>query len=161
MRRRILAGIAVIVAVVAISAARRPGEKQPIDFSHKIMAGYNKIDCQFCHPYVSKSVNAGMPPVDKCLTCHDNIDIATDEIQKLKDYKRRNEPIPWVRVYTIADFVRFSHEPHIAADRKCEECHGDVKSMDTVIPAEKVNMGFCIDCHRKNKASVDCLACHY
>jgi hypothetical protein len=30
--------------------------------------------------------------------------------------------------------------------------------------AERVvehNMGFCVDCHTKRKASIDCLTCHY
>lgn len=158
--KRIVA-LVLILAVLAIGAGRRSGPQQPIAFSHRIMAGYNKVDCTFCHPYASVSANAGMPPVDKCLTCHDNIPFGSSEIEKIRDYRDRDKPIPWVRVYKIADFVRFSHEPHIAANRTCEECHGDVRSTEVITPVHKMKMGFCIDCHRQNKVSTDCYTCHY
>jgi hypothetical protein len=33
--------------------------------------------------------------------------------------------------------------------------------MPTVRQAVTLNMGFCVDCHRKNGAPTDCAACHY
>ena len=29
------------------------------------------------------------------------------------------------------------------------------------LPAQKLEMGWCIKCHRQNGASQDCLTCHY
>ncbi len=35
--------------------------------------------------------------------------------------------IRWNRVYTLPDFVRFVHKPHIWAGVACQECHGPVE----------------------------------
>ena len=161
MKRRMMLGVLLILAVVAISADRQTGPKQPIAFSHRIMAGYNHIDCNFCHPYASLSANAGMPSVDKCLLCHNNIPFGTSEIAKIQGYKRRNEPIPWVRVTKIPDYVRFNHECHIAGGHKCVDCHGDVASLVSAEPVHDFSMGFCVNCHRKNNVTTDCFICHY
>ncbi|HET6454822.1 MAG TPA: cytochrome c3 family protein [Armatimonadota bacterium] len=159
--KRAALGALVILAVLAISADKQSGPKQPVAFSHKVMANYNRIDCYFCHPYASVSVNAGMPSVDKCLVCHDNIPFGSSEITKLKGYKRQNEPIPWVRVTKLPDYVRFNHECHIAGGHPCEECHGDLKSMDSAVPVHDFKMGFCTNCHRRNNVTTDCYICHY
>ena len=34
----------------------------------------------------------------------------------LKDFWARGEPIPWVRIYKVADHVKFPHMRHVAAD---------------------------------------------
>ena len=46
--------------------------------------------------------------------------------------------IQWNRVYTLPDFVRFTHKPHIAAGVQCQECHGDVKTMDRIVPVHEI-----------------------
>ena len=42
----------------------------------------------------------------------------------------------------------------------CGACHGDVKGMDRLTQAHEFNMGFCVQCHRDNNVSHDCLMCH-
>ncbi len=69
--------------------------------------------------------------------------------------------IQWNRVYTLPDFVRFTHRPHIHAGLRCQTCHGPVETMDRVAPAFEINMGFCVDCHTKKKATLDCVGCHH
>ena len=34
----------------------------------------------------------------------------------MRDYWAKQEPIPWVKIHDIADFVRFPHKAHINAD---------------------------------------------
>lgn len=157
----LVAALALIVGTIFVARSRQSKPEQPIAFSHEIMAGNNRIDCTFCHPYASVSVNAGMPSVEKCLLCHDNIPFGSSEIEKLKGYKRRNERIPWVRVTKLPDYVRFNHECHIAGGITCKDCHGDVASMDDARAVHDFSMGFCVDCHRKNNVTTDCLICHY
>jgi mono/diheme cytochrome c family protein len=43
---------------------------QPINFSHKIHAGVNKIDCQYCHDTARKSKQSGIPAANTCMNCH-------------------------------------------------------------------------------------------
>ena len=46
---------------------------QPIAFSHKIHAGENKVDCQYCHSSAKHSKHSGIPSVNVCMNCHKNI----------------------------------------------------------------------------------------
>jgi len=52
---------------------------QPIAFSHKIHAGDNKIECQYCHSAAKHSKHSGIPSVNVCMNCHMNIsEVAED-----------------------------------------------------------------------------------
>mgnify|MGYP001316766672 CR=1 FL=1 len=139
---------------------------QPIAFPHNVHAGTDKIDCQYCHFSAERSVDAGIPPVRTCIGCHQVIG-GTDErqqaeIQKVKDYWTNQEAIPWIRIYKVADHVRFPHMRHVAADIDCATCHGQVQEMGVI---EEVNqplsMGWCVSCHIEREVSRDCAVCHY
>lgn len=155
-----VAGIATLLTV-ALAARFQPGPAQPIPFSHRIHVGTKHLNCIFCHPNTFNSANAGIPPVEKCLLCHDFIAPNFKPIARIQDYNRRGEGIPWVRVNQLPQFVHFSHKPHIAGGHDCSECHGNVKAMDRVKQVYTLDMNFCITCHRQNKVSVDCYVCHY
>ena len=76
---------------------------QPMAFPHTMHAGQGEIDCQYCHYWAERSVDAGIPPVATCWGCHQLI-LGTDErqqaeIQNVRGYWERQEPIPWVRIY--------------------------------------------------------------
>lgn len=43
---------------------------QPINFSHKIHAGDNKIDCQYCHDTARRSKQSSIPATNTCMNCH-------------------------------------------------------------------------------------------
>ena len=137
------------------------GPAQPISFSHRVQAGVKEINCRFCHHGVEESPNAVLPAVEKCFFCHKNIIPDHPEIRREEQYLRSDTPVPWVRIFWVPDFVFFNHVPHIKwAKLDCTNCHGNVKTQDRL---QKVDfqMGFCIDCHRKKGAQLDCwLACH-
>ncbi len=133
---------------------------QPIAFSHKLHAGVNGIQCLFCHTSASKSPFASIPAVAECRACHLFIAPNAPEIKKLMGYWDKKESIPWVRVYTLPDFVYFSHMMHIRAHLACVACHGEVAAMDRITRTVKLKMGWCLDCHREHRASIDCWICH-
>src|SRR6202048_695841 len=63
------------VGVIAFSQrpwAPRSDVVQPIPFSHRVHAGVNKIPCQYCHAYASRSSEPGIPAVARCVGCHGN-----------------------------------------------------------------------------------------
>jgi cytochrome c2 len=141
---------------------------QPIAFSHKIHAGDNAINCQYCHSGVEKSKTAGIPTVNVCMNCHKGIskgpsgDKGTAEIAKIyaaagwdptkAAYTKPQSPIIWTKVHNLPDFVFFSHQQHVKVGKQdCANCHGDVKTMTTVQQAKPLTMGWCIDCHRKTE----------
>lgn len=153
-----IAAAAVIAIVVSHSIVPGPPD-QPIDFKHKVMAGDMGIDCYFCHPTPAVSTNAGLPPVDKCLYCHYSIIVTASE-EVYGDVKQ-GRTIPWRRVASVPDYVRFNHECHIAGGHECSDCHGDVAHMEKTHVTKNFTMSFCVDCHRRNRVSVDCFLCHY
>ena len=144
--------ITVFVLVLAYQAAMEIGvytgyrPEQPIKFSHKLHAGKNKIDCQYCHHSASKSKHAGIPSVNICMNCHTGIkkgndEEATAEIQKIydaigfdpemgayiEDYEEK--PVKWVKVHNLPDLAYFNHSQHVeVANLECQNCHGPVET---------------------------------
>jgi len=136
------------------------GPEQPIPFSHRLHAGIKEIQCRFCHPYVGRSINPGIPPVEKCLYCHQYIIAKHPQILKEHRYFNSATPTPWVKANYLPEHVLFNHQRHIRKEIACRQCHGTIEAMDR-IKGKKFEMGFCVDCHREKKANLDCwLACH-
>ena len=133
---------------------------QPIAFSHKKHAGDNGISCLFCHRSAPKSTIAGIPAVEDCRSCHLFISRDAPEIKKVMTFWDNRQPIPWVRVYGVPDHVYFPHMMHLRAGFLCSACHGDVAAMERITRTIKIEMGWCLDCHKQNKASIDCWTCH-
>ena len=138
------------------------GPQQPIYFSHRVHAGVKDINCRFCHPFVDRSENAGIPPLEKCFFCHEYIIPNHPQIVKEKQHYKDKVPVPWVRIFYVPDYVKFRHQPHINFGKlDCRECHGSVASLDRLKPVN-FEMGFCIGCHKQKNAQIDCwLACHH
>ena len=145
---------------------------QEIHYSHKIHAGDNQIDCKFCHSAARTSKTAGIPSLNVCMNCHKTIDEYTGpvteqytkefydgEIQKLYDavgwdpenmaYTGVQKPVKWTRIHNLPDHVYFNHSQHVTvAGVACQQCHGDVQTMEVVEQHAPLTMGWCINCHR-------------
>lgn len=134
--------------------------EQPIAFSHRTHVAKVALQCDLCHNYAAKSISAGVPSVQKCMDCHIVAAADNPEIKKLQRYWENKEPIAWVRIYSLKDFVYFSHKRHVLKKIDCSECHGEVKVMDSVRQVRSLNMGWCVSCHKAKSAPIDCLTCH-
>ena len=164
------AALVVVVGLVGMmggywaNAAFFPGTTpvQPIDFSHKVHAGDFQIPCMYCHTQARRSISAGVPSVNKCMGCHSQV--ATDRplIQEVTRYFNDLEPIPWIKVHDLPDFVYFPHKRHVAAGVECQTCHGPVETMVRVTRMAPTKMGQCVNCHKENNVEngLDCLTCH-
>jgi hypothetical protein len=171
MRRAILSAAVVLVlgALATVALSQKPwlarsDVVQPIPFSHRIHAGLHQIPCQYCHEYARRSLTSGVPPVERCVGCHGLLaqkGALAPITRPWTDHKRSALEIRWNRVYTLPDFVRFAHFPHIHAGIACQSCHGPVETMDRVVPVYAIDMGFCLNCHSQKGASIDCVTCHY
>jgi len=136
------------------------GPEQPIAFSHNVHSGVKQIQCQYCHPYVAYSNFPGIPPVEKCLHCHNYIIKKHPQIQKEHKYFNTQTPTPWVKVNYVAEHVLFNHQRHINGKIACQECHGQVQNIQR-LPDKEWRMGMCVECHKQKNANIDCwLACH-
>ena len=137
---------------------------QPIEFSHKIHAGDNAVPCLYCHAYADRSPSAGVPSVQKCIGCHNSVASVRDapEIQKLNEYWEAQQPIPWIKVHDVPDFVHFTHKRHVQAGLECQQCHGPVETMDRIKRGSNLRMPWCVDCHTEKQVEDgrDCWTCH-
>lgn len=154
---------------------------QPIHYSHKIHAGANQIECKYCHSSARVSKHSGIPSLNVCMNCHVNIaeyngeedlengytkDFYTKEIKKLyaavgwdeenQRYTGETEPVKWVRIHNLPDFVYFNHAQHVQVGQiDCQTCHGPVEEMEIMYQYSPLTMGWCINCHRETNVKVE------
>jgi len=168
MKRRaryivIILAVMIVGAVILLRATGKPyAPAQPIEFDHSQHVTKAQIECDYCHAHADKSAYATVPNADLCMGCHIVEKSDSPEVQKLAAISDRGEQPAWVRVFWFEPHanVFFTHKPHVRAGINCSTCHGDVGSMRRVRREVDQTMGWCIDCHRKQKASLDCYACH-
>lgn len=149
-----------VIVTEAIALGRQEGYSpdQPVDFSHKIHAKQNKIDCRYCHHIVDDSKHAGIPSPQLCMNCHNVVregkKTGKEEIAKIYAAIENKQPIEWVRVHNLPDHVYFSHAQHVnIGGLDCTECHGNVEDMDRIIQVNDLSMGWCIKCHRETEVT--------
>ena len=154
---------------------------QPIHYSHKIHAGANQIVCKYCHSSARVSKHSGIPALNVCMNCHKNIaeyngeedlengytkDFYTNEIKKLyaavgwdeenQRYTGETQPVKWVRIHNLPDFVYFNHAQHVQVGQiECQTCHGPVEEMEVMYQYSPLTMGWCINCHRETNVKVE------
>jgi hypothetical protein len=195
----LLALAAAATMLSAYSGASSPQGRQPvqpINFPHPAHVGTLGMNCVYCHFAANKSPDPGLPAVGTCMGCH--LIIGPDrpkselgparksvEIQKLQGYAARSQPIPWVRIHKLPEYVHFPHMRHVNAGVTCQQCHGQIQKMPVVSQANSLNMGWCLNCHVNGyvmadgllaagvtpdsaqkamppkKARYDCSGCHY
>lgn len=163
--RWILIGLPFLAIAVAgglyAHASRHPAPVQPIAFSHAAHAGKRQISCIYCHQGVATTAHATIPAVETCYECHRVVMPTNPDVQKVMTAYARKEPIRWIRVTNLPEYVRFNHMRHIRKGVSCTSCHGDVARMDRVVKARALTMGECLQCHNQMKAPTDCFTCHY
>jgi hypothetical protein len=121
---------------------------QPVPYSHALHAGQLGIDCRYCHSNVEKSGFANLPTAQTCMNCHGQIKTTSPLLAVVRRSYATGQPVPWVQIHQVPDFVYFNHSIHIARGVSCIECHGPINTMDTVRHDKPLSMGFCLDCHR-------------
>ena len=121
---------------------------QPVPYSHALHAGQLGIDCRYCHSNVEKSGFANLPTAQTCMNCHSQVKATSPLLAVVRQSFATGQPVPWVQIHQVPDFVYFNHSIHIERGVSCVECHGPINTMDTVHHEKPLSMGFCLDCHR-------------
>ncbi len=174
LRRALLIGLPSLLLVALVFALQSPATAEDplaetIKFNHEVHIDAG-AECLFCHPGGLTGKVSGIPSSQKCVGCHQNVQVTSEagqvEVDKLFHAWEAQEPLLWPNVVDLPDFVYFAHFPHINAGKNCEKCHGDVSEMAMAVPAYRINMGFCLkNCHRhqepvKRERLMNCVTCH-
>lgn len=137
---------------------------QPISYNHNLHVEEEGLECIDCHHSVEDAPFATIPNLQLCLDCHDTEPLSeSPEEQKLIAHIEEDERIDWNRIYTVPDHVYFSHRRHVTlGELECSTCHGNVseRTKPQEAPATPLTMEWCMDCHKQNQVTNDCLACH-
>ena len=134
-------------AAAAVGLALLCLAEQPLPYSHKTHLKLG-LKCTECHTMPGKGEAATFPSETKCMACHASIKTESPHIQKLTEFAKKKEPVPWVRVYRLPEFVWFSHKVHTKVT-DCARCH-----------APKMNS--CDFCHTnaEHRSAPGQLPCH-
>lgn len=177
----IIAGIFISKGAVSLGRSKDYQPVQPIYYSHKVHAGTNQINCQYCHGGANEGKHANIPSVNVCMNCHlaineykgeklyaeDGTEIdGTAEIKKLYEYAgftpgqswdpSKAKPIEWIKIHNLPDHVYFNHSQHVKAGKvDCQTCHGEIQKMGEVYQFADLSMGWCINCHRDTKVQFE------
>ena len=127
---------------------------QPVPFSHKHHVTGIGIDCRYCHTSVEESAFAGMPATETCMSCHSQIWADSPMLEPVRASARTGQPIQWIRVHDLPNFVYFDHSIHIKKGIGCASCHGRVDQMPLMWKQNTLNMEWCLDCHNQPEQHV-------
>jgi hypothetical protein len=147
---------------------------QPLKFVHRPHVQRLGLNCLYCHYSANKSPDPGMPAVGTCMGCHTVIGpqlpardghgaYKSQPLTTLVAYWNKKQPVPWVRIHKVPEYVHFPHMRHVNANVTCQTCHGQIQQQQAqpVYQYASLNMGWCINCHLERKARYDCSSCHY
>jgi len=198
-----IAGLAVALSAYSgASSSQGFAPVQPVDFPHPRHVQDLGMNCLYCHYGAAQSPDPGIPAVATCMGCHTIIgpqrpalagrparrSAALDSLYRYAPPGQQDkwQPIPWVRIHKLPEYVRFPHMRHVNAGVTCQTCHGPVHTMERVYQFESLNMGWCVRCHvngyrlsdgllaagdtagaraaidvEPRRARYDCAVCHY
>jgi hypothetical protein len=161
------------------SLAIYPSQRLTIRMSHKVHAGDMKMACTRCHAASTSSTKASdwlLPTKhEACDACH-----SIDEREPYKettpggrcDFCHLGSTSTltagvWtttvVRLQIPTANMKMSHKAHADAGVKCQQCHGEVQSLELATRDQLPRMKGCFGCHTAGgsaKAKTACTTCH-
>ncbi len=162
---RVAASVFFLLAIIIAGCAdgQNSDAVQPIVYSHYTHVEEGGAECLDCHQYAETQSAASIPNIKVCIDCHDEAISESEDEATLLMYISENKKIPWRQVYSVPDYVFFSHRRHVKLGQmECAVCHGDVGSLAVPVAEqyERITMEWCMDCHETSNVSNDCYACH-
>jgi hypothetical protein len=147
----------------SINVGHQP--EQPVPYSHKLHAGKLKLDCRYCHNTVEQTAGAAIPASATCGNCHGGNRVKegatlgiifpeSDALKPVRTSLETKQPLHWIKVHDLPDFVYFNHSAHINRGVSCVSCHGRVDKMEVVTQVESLSMKWCLDCHRNPAGNI-------
>lgn len=149
-------------------------KKQPIDFNHVLHMAEVEEGCESCHYFREDGSFAGVPKLDTCIECHEEVQGEDPQEAKfVEEYVEKGKEVPWLIYSKQPDCVFFSHAAHVKmAKMDCAVCHGQIEESESLkIYEENRITGYSRDIWGKNIAGFrkntwdrmkmdDCAECH-
>ena len=147
---------------------------QPINFNHVLHVEEVDDGCESCHYFREDGTFSGIPDLESCMECHEDVLGASEEEEKfVAEYVVPEREVPWLVYSRQPDCVYFSHAPHVIAGKmECAECHGHIGESDhSRVYEENRISGYSRDIWGKNISGLgnepwermkmdDCAKCH-
>ena len=99
---------------------------QPVAFSHAVHVDQLGLDCRYCHNAVEKSWYSNIPASSTCMNCHEQVLKDDPRLALVRESAQTGQPIPWVQIHRVPDYVYFNHEVHVRRGISCVKCHGRI-----------------------------------
>jgi len=128
--------------------------RQPVPFSHATHAEQLGLDCRYCHDGVERSWYSNLPAGATCLNCHNQVLKNDPRLAPVRESVATGQPVAWVHVHRLPDFVYFNHAVHVNRGVSCLQCHGAINRAEEVAQVQPLSMSFCRDCHRDPAAKL-------
>lgn len=127
---------------------------QPVEYNHYLHVEQLGLDCRYCHSYVDQSSHANVPDAATCMNCHTQVKSDSPQLAPIRASYESGQPVEWVRIHQVPDYVYFDHSVHVNRGISCVECHGNVNEMVKVWHDKPMSMAWCLDCHRAPEQSI-------
>src|SRR4029078_13031980 len=128
-----VAGVGALIGVAAFTYYTYPTvidtgyqPVQPVPYSHKLHAGQLGLDCYYCHSTVYKAAFAAVPATSTCMSCHNRVRKDSPLRELIRQSFATGEPVHWVQIHRLPDYVYFNHSAHLSAGVSCVSCHGRI-----------------------------------
>jgi len=158
--------ISLLLVLAGCAALRQAVLGKPLRFSHEKML-HQSLECADCHTTTSTAATAGMPTLENCNDCHEDIDKKKAPELGIANLFE-NGVFKAARVTAIPAEVIFSHQKH-TVDHKvaCNECHKGIPENTAITKEQRISMKDCIACHATTaktattrRESDGCATCH-
>ena len=117
-------------------------------YSHKLHAGNLGLDCRYCHSTIERFRLRGHPAHRDLHELPRAGKPQSPLLQLVRESYATGQPIPWVHIHKLPDYVYFNHQAHLNAGVSCVSCHGRVDQMAEVRQVKPLSMAWCLECHR-------------
>ncbi|MGD9055807.1 MAG: cytochrome c3 family protein [Desulfobacterales bacterium] len=149
-------------------------KKQPIEFNHALHNELVEDGCESCHFFREDGSYHGVPKLDQCIECHEEVNGEDpEEARFVNEFVANNREVPWLIYSRQPQNVFFSHAAHVKmGEMDCVTCHGHIGESES-LPIYKQNRisGYSIDIWGRNISGIkrnswdrmkmdDCAECH-
>jgi formate-dependent nitrite reductase cytochrome c552 subunit len=88
------------------------------------------------------------------MSCHSIVKKDSPALAPIRESFETGNPVPWVKIHQVPDYVYFNHSIHVNRGISCVECHGKINEMEVVHHDKPLSMSFCLDCHRNPEEKI-------